>query len=118
MFKQEGKKFFPFDSVKRSSGVAVETFQKLEGNERWAFRKGCVHSPMGFNESSKLAVLTGMEMKGVCEEVCSVGGETEGRWGGLTRNHKLCVCVCINTHVHLHQCRVSYICECNNLSLL
>lgn len=56
----------------------METFQKLEGNERWAFRKGCAHSPMGFSESSKLAVLTGMEMKGVCEEVCSDGGETEG----------------------------------------
>jgi hypothetical protein len=59
MFKQEGKKFFPFDSVKKSSGVTAETFQKLEGKERRAFRKGCVHSSMGFSESSKLAVLTG-----------------------------------------------------------
>lgn len=41
MVKQEGKKLFAFDSVKRSSGVIVETFQELEGNERWAFRKGC-----------------------------------------------------------------------------
>lgn len=98
----------------------METFQKLEGNERWAFRKGCAHSPMGFSENSKLAVLTGMEMKGVCEEVCSDGGETEGGWGGLSGNHrdKLCVGVCIYTHVHMHEYSVSYIWECNNLSLL
>lgn len=72
---------------------------------------------MGFSELPKLAVLTGMEMKGVREEACSVGGETEGRWGGLTRNHrdKLCVCVCIYTHVHVHEYSVSYICECGQL---
>ena len=62
---------------------------------------------MGFSESSKLAMLTGMEMKGVCEEVCSDGGETEGGWGGLVETTEtncvcVCVCVCVYTHVHMH----------------
>ena len=40
MFKQEGEKLFAFDSVERSSGVIVETFQKLEGNERGSWKIG------------------------------------------------------------------------------
>lgn len=56
-----------------------------------------LHSPMGFSESSKLAVLTGMEMKGVREEVCSVGGEAL-----LETTETNCVYVYV--YIHMYTC--------------